>query len=337
LELFPLQKKHPDLGTTNEAAIESPLRRILPNITENTDDHDGSRAAPSGSKDYGSSEDSDSADSESSEDSASDSTSDSKEASAEVPDDERAADREATSPEDRSASINFDATMNDLDSPPDTRLNRSDKVSFNPTVSLPTPLVPSKQCKQPPTYSQAAATIPDPAAIDMSVSPNHISKTSLTPTQIPYKLKITIPPNTTDSTNEFVKTLREVFKRIQTHCGKKTAIGPWESENHTTPLIHTPDDIPDGKGYAGRRLWAEYFDSYLALKTHTESRDYWLNLRLYFSGRLKIPPEKWGLELQSIRSDMEKMQYADFEEAQEEAIPCHSRRGLTCESIMTHS
>jgi hypothetical protein len=32
-----------------------------------------------------------------------------------------------------------------------------------------------------------------------------------------------------------------------------------------------------------------------------------------------------------------QVQYADFEEAQEEAIPCHSRRGLTRESIMTHS
>jgi hypothetical protein len=31
------------------------------------------------------------------------------------------------------------------------------------------------------------------------------------------------------------------------------------------------------------------------------------------------------------------MQYADFEEAQEEAIPCHSRRGIKRESIMTHS
>jgi hypothetical protein len=31
------------------------------------------------------------------------------------------------------------------------------------------------------------------------------------------------------------------------------------------------------------------------------------------------------------------LQYADFEETQEEAIPCHSRRGLTRESIMTHS
>jgi hypothetical protein len=31
------------------------------------------------------------------------------------------------------------------------------------------------------------------------------------------------------------------------------------------------------------------------------------------------------------------LQYADFEEAQEEAIPCHSRRGMKCESIMTHS
>jgi hypothetical protein len=32
-----------------------------------------------------------------------------------------------------------------------------------------------------------------------------------------------------------------------------------------------------------------------------------------------------------------QLQYADFEEAQEEVIPCHSRRGLTRESIMTHS
>jgi hypothetical protein len=31
------------------------------------------------------------------------------------------------------------------------------------------------------------------------------------------------------------------------------------------------------------------------------------------------------------------LQYADFEEAQAEAIPWHSRRGLTRESIMTHS
>jgi hypothetical protein len=31
------------------------------------------------------------------------------------------------------------------------------------------------------------------------------------------------------------------------------------------------------------------------------------------------------------------VQYADFEEAQEEAIPCHSRRGIKRESIMTHS
>jgi hypothetical protein len=33
----------------------------------------------------------------------------------------------------------------------------------------------------------------------------------------------------------------------------------------------------------------------------------------------------------------ELLQYADFEEAQEEAIPCHSRRGIKRESIMTHS
>jgi hypothetical protein len=32
-----------------------------------------------------------------------------------------------------------------------------------------------------------------------------------------------------------------------------------------------------------------------------------------------------------------RVQYADFEEAQEEAIPCHSRRGIKRESIMTHS
>jgi hypothetical protein len=32
-----------------------------------------------------------------------------------------------------------------------------------------------------------------------------------------------------------------------------------------------------------------------------------------------------------------QVQYVDFKEAQEEAIPCHSRRGLTRESIMTHS
>jgi hypothetical protein len=31
------------------------------------------------------------------------------------------------------------------------------------------------------------------------------------------------------------------------------------------------------------------------------------------------------------------VQYADFEEAQEEAIPCHSHRGIKRESIMTHS
>jgi hypothetical protein len=33
----------------------------------------------------------------------------------------------------------------------------------------------------------------------------------------------------------------------------------------------------------------------------------------------------------------EQVQYADFEEAQEEAIPCHSHRGIKRESIMTHS
>jgi hypothetical protein len=33
----------------------------------------------------------------------------------------------------------------------------------------------------------------------------------------------------------------------------------------------------------------------------------------------------------------EFVQYADCEEAQKEAIPCHSRRGIKCESIMTHS
>jgi hypothetical protein len=31
------------------------------------------------------------------------------------------------------------------------------------------------------------------------------------------------------------------------------------------------------------------------------------------------------------------LQYEDFEEAQEEAILCHSRRGIKRESIMTHS
>jgi hypothetical protein len=33
----------------------------------------------------------------------------------------------------------------------------------------------------------------------------------------------------------------------------------------------------------------------------------------------------------------DEMQYADFEEAQEEAIQCHSCRGIKRESIMTHS
>jgi hypothetical protein len=59
---------------------------------------------------------------------------------------------------------------------------------------------------------------------------------------------------------------------------------------------------------------------------------------LLFSG--SIP---WFLKL--VREDLptmcftieDEMQYADFEEAQEEAILCHSRRGLTRESIMTHS
>jgi hypothetical protein len=44
-----------------------------------------------------------------------------------------------------------------------------------------------------------------------------------------------------------------------------------------------------------------------------------------------IGQDKDGLNLYAY------VQYADFEEAQEEAIPCHSRRGLTRESIMTHS
>jgi hypothetical protein len=156
-----------------------------------------SRAAPSGSEDSGCSEDSNSDDSASSDDS--DSTDDSKEENSdEVPDDERASDREATSPD--PTSINSDATMHDLDSPTDTRLNSwSDKVSFNLTVNSSIPLVATNQCKQPPTYSQAAATIPEPAATVIPKT-HLISKTSPPPTQIRYKLKITIPPNTADST-----------------------------------------------------------------------------------------------------------------------------------------
>jgi hypothetical protein len=39
----------------------------------------------------------------------------------------------------------------------------------------------------------------------------------------------------------------------------------------------------------------------------------------------------------AIRREYAKVQYADLEEAQEEGIPCHSRRGIKRESIMTHS
>jgi hypothetical protein len=43
------------------------------------------------------------------------------------------------------------------------------------------------------------------------------------------------------------------------------------------------------------------------------------------------------LQEQTKVNDLLHLQYADFEEAQEEAIPCHSRRGIKRKSIMTHS
>jgi hypothetical protein len=46
---------------------------------------------------------------------------------------------------------------------------------------------------------------------------------------------------------------------------------------------------------------------------------------------------KFGLMYRPIFQREGQVQYADFEEAQEEAIPCHSRMGITRESIMTHS
>jgi hypothetical protein len=44
-----------------------------------------------------------------------------------------------------------------------------------------------------------------------------------------------------------------------------------------------------------------------------------------------------GLDRIEAKNFSSQMQYADFEEAQEEAIPCHSCRGIKRESIMTHS
>jgi hypothetical protein len=37
------------------------------------------------------------------------------------------------------------------------------------------------------------------------------------------------------------------------------------------------------------------------------------------------------------KGEVSKVQYVDFEEAQEEAIPCHSRKGIKRESNMTHA
>jgi hypothetical protein len=47
--------------------------------------------------------------------------------------------------------------------------------------------------------------------------------------------------------------------------------------------------------------------------------------------------EAWTTYFSFYLPKSEELQYADFEEAQEEAIPCHSRRGIKRESIMTHS
>jgi hypothetical protein len=44
-----------------------------------------------------------------------------------------------------------------------------------------------------------------------------------------------------------------------------------------------------------------------------------------------------GMDTNAASVESIEVQYADFEETQEEAIPCHSRRELTRESIMTHS
>jgi hypothetical protein len=70
-------------------------------------------------------------------------------------------------------------------------------------------------------------------------------------------------------------------------------------------MIHKPADIPDGKDYAGRLLWAEYFGSYIAPKTLPDARDYWLNLHFQLLDTPLISPKKWGVELHSILSDVE--------------------------------
>jgi hypothetical protein len=51
---------------------------------------------------------------------------------------------------------------------------------------------------------------------------------------------------------------------------------------------------------------------------------------------LGLDPTLFG-NLAAIVPNSTGVQYADLEEAQEEAIPCRSRRGIKRESIMTHS
>jgi hypothetical protein len=83
------------------------------------------------------------------------------------------------------------------------------------------------------------------------------------------------------------------------------SIGAWDNENTYSPVLKKASDIPGGKDYAGRLLWAEYFGSYLAPKTYPDSRDSWLNLCFHITGPTLIPPRKWGMELQAILSDIE--------------------------------
>jgi hypothetical protein len=181
-----------------------------------------------------------------------------------------------------------------------TRTARQDKVLFRPTETE-----PSQTTGTPPTtYAEVTATnvCPDSDKNEAIAAPVPVIPLKQ---QVRYKLKITVPANIADPAGKFVKTVREVFSRIQTHCGKNIGIGAWDNENTSSPVLKKASAIPGGKDYAGRLLWAEYFGSYLAPKTYPDSRDSWLNLCFHINGPTLIPPRKWGMELQAILSDIE--------------------------------
>jgi hypothetical protein len=81
------------------------------------------------------------------------------------------------------------------------------------------------------------------------------------------------------------------------------------------------------------------FDDFTSMVNKLDVVDFLFPELADLKQRRRDAGSRLNFRIREVKTDtmFAELQYADFEEVQEEAIPCHSRRGIKRESTMTHS